>query len=145
MQPHQSLLPVPYALSLYPGGVVSGGLPRPVFTFQRTGAGAGVKRVASNLGQAGLHGHATVADSSGVFGNNDAPGGVGVKGDSDSGIGGYFSSISGTALYAGSDTQALLPDGDVHIDGEVSWLTRTGYIAIPAAGFVPDDETSSFN
>jgi hypothetical protein len=62
--------------------------------------------------------------------------------------GGSTSDTSASALYTFSNNgsgPALLAEGDVHIDGNLSWYTRTGYVSVAPAAFVPDDEAYQYD
>jgi hypothetical protein len=62
--------------------------------------------------------------------------------------GGTTSDTSSNALYTLTNNgsgPALVAQGDVHIDGNLSWYTRTGYVSVAPAAFIPDDETYQYN
>jgi hypothetical protein len=39
---------------------------------------------------------------------------------------------------------AIWSEGDTHINGNLTWVTRTSYIAVSAAAFVPQEETYDY-
>ena len=62
--------------------------------------------------------------------------------------GGSTSDTSSSALYTFTNNgsgPALLAEGDVHVDGNLTWYTRTGYVSIAPAAFVPDDEAYQYD
>jgi hypothetical protein len=62
--------------------------------------------------------------------------------------GGTTSDTSSNALYTLTNNgsgPALVAEGDVHVDGNLSWYTRTGYVSVAPAAFVPDDETYQYD
>ena len=144
MEPRQPLLPVPYALSLRPGGLVSDALSYPIYAFYNAGTGDGVLGVASSAGGGGVMGLNETTGGFGVVGVNNTAGGVGVQGVSDLGVGGAFTSAHNIGLFATGGARAILADGDVHIDGNLTWYTRTGYVSVSPAAFESYDESYQY-
>jgi hypothetical protein len=90
-------------------------------------SGAGVYGESSNSGGTGVRGYS--ASGPGVAGSSTS--GPGVAGSSTSGPGVWGYSTSGHAIWS---------EGDTHINGNLTWVTRTSYIAVSAAAFGPVDE-----
>ena len=62
--------------------------------------------------------------------------------------GGTTSDTSSGALYTFTNNgsgPALVINGDARINGNLSWYTRTGYISVAPAAFVPDDEAYQYD
>jgi hypothetical protein len=62
--------------------------------------------------------------------------------------GGTTSDTSSSALYTFTNNgsgPALVANGDVHVDGGLTWYTRTGYISVSPAAFVPADEAYQYD
>jgi hypothetical protein len=117
LTPRQEILPVPYALSLRPGAVISGSVAgKGVLNVNTPGSGEAVygssssgKAVYGRSGSGdGVHGYSI--SGRGVFGSSGSGtgvwgssiGGKGVHGTSNSYYGGYFYSYNYRGLYATS-------------------------------------------
>jgi hypothetical protein len=62
--------------------------------------------------------------------------------------GGMTSDTSSGALYTFTNNgsgPALVINGDARVNGNLSWYTRTGYISVSPAAFVPDDEAYQYD
>lgn len=62
--------------------------------------------------------------------------------------GGTTSSTMSDPLYTFTNNgsgPALVAEGDVHIDGNLSWYTRTSYVSVAPPAFVPDDEAYAYD
>jgi hypothetical protein len=108
----------------------SGGA-RGVYGESASTNGAGVKGMAS----------ATSGANSGVVGESDSPDGAGVAGYADSWSGENYG-VYGQTMSA--DGYGLYSQGNAHVEGELSWKTKTSYVSIPAAGFHPTEDGYDF-
>ncbi len=117
----------------------------------------------SNIAGYGIYGSATATGTAvnygGYFESNGgsgagvfatAPDGIGVKGTSTNGTAGYFSSANGYGLIVGSGnvgigttspTEKLEVQGNLKVNGNISWPAKTGYLSIPTSAFVVDRDT----
>jgi hypothetical protein len=112
---------------VYGEATASSGTTYGVYGRNATYAGAGVYGESSYSSGTGVRGHS--ASGPGVDGSSTS--GNGVQGSSTSGNGVWGYSTSGYAIYS---------EGDTHINGDLTWSTRTGYVAVSAAAFRPQDE-----
>jgi hypothetical protein len=133
-------------------GVWSSGDNQGVLGEATTAGGVGVYGIGPTTGTVGVattgsgvsygvYGRNASYNGAGIYGTSDYAAGTGVRGASDSGTGVEGSSDSGTGLigssatgqgvwaYSGSD-HAIWSEGDTHIEGDLTWMTRTGYVAI---------------
>ena len=111
MSPRQVIYPVPYALSLVPGAVISYSSSSSILTVRNSGGDEGIHGIGSPgvLGENGGFGNGIVGRA-GVFG-------AGVKGEGNVlGFGGLFTNTSGIALRAESDDVALQLGGSGRIE-----------------------------
>jgi len=111
MTPRQVIFPVPYALSLVPGAVISYSSSSSILTVRNSGGDEGIHGIGSPgvLGENGGFGNGIVGRA-GVFG-------AGVKGEGNVlGFGGLFTNTSGIALRAESDGPALQLGGSGSIE-----------------------------
>jgi len=99
----------------------------------------------------GVYGRNATFAGAGVYGESSYSSGIGVRGYSaaGTGVGGYStsgngvrgSSTSGNGVWGYSTSgHAIYSEGDTHINGDLTWSTRTGYVAVSAAAFRPQDE-----
>jgi hypothetical protein len=92
---------------------------------------------------AGVYGTSSYTTGTGVRGSSAS--GPGVEGSSDDGSGVVGSSTTGNGVWGSSTTgHAIWSEGDTHINGNLTWVTRTSYIAVSAAAFRPQDETYDY-
>jgi hypothetical protein len=139
----------PYAHSLKPGATVSGDMYGSILEITNlSSTGIGLHGVAQNPSNqwladgAGVWGdsylrHGVVGTSfsaAGVYGISDTN--YGVMGVSESGHGLFGTSTSGYAVYA---------NGDAHVEGDLTWQARTGYVSVSAAAFRPYNNTLSYS
>ncbi len=104
-----------------------------------TGRSVGVYGRNAGYSGAGVYGESDHTSGTGVRGDSD--GGVGVEGNSGSGRGVVGSSTTGTGVWGYSASgYAIYSQGDTYIDGDLKWVTRTGYIALSAAAFQPRED-----
>jgi hypothetical protein len=143
--PRQQILPVAYALSLVPGASVVGGSDgKATLYLEHPGDGNAVQGVISstnsnqsailgvNHGEGwGVGGASDGVEAAGVLGTNSAGGygvlgssssGNGVRGESESGVGGYFTS---TATYGVRGETASTEFGQAGVLGVAGWATTT--------------------
>jgi hypothetical protein len=102
---------------------------------------------------AGVYGESSVIFSSGVYGKNNHSNGTGVTGEApatgvhgkatdDDGHGVHgedASTLGGYGVYGqSSNGYGIYSEGDAHINGNLTWVTRTSYIAVSTAAFIPE-------
>jgi len=143
---------VPLALSgsQYQGGILSG-------TNSHI-AGYGVYGNASATGTAiNYGGFFESSGDSGVGVAGTAVNGTGVKGTSTNGTAGYFSSTNGNGLIVNSGNVGIgtttpteklevtgnqIINGNLQVNGNITWPAKTGYLAIPPAAFHESSDIS---
>ncbi len=115
------------------------------------GGGIGVEGRSNGAYGAGVSGVAahTAGENHGVYGETKSPNGSGVYGKSPAsgGSGVYGYSASGHGIHGKAnppDGYALYSEGNTHIDGNLTWKPRTGYIAVSAAAFHPADSSTDY-
>ncbi len=117
MTPRQPLFPVPYALSLRPGAVISGGLAGNENTavLYAINKGSGAVGLYANGDRAAVHAWST--------------GGAGILATSQDGFGGEFGSNTSSAVYGGtgSDTSAAIWGENYAAGPGLQGASDTGY------------------
>lgn len=134
MTPRQVIYPVPYALSLVPGAVISYSTSSSILTARNSGGGEGIHGRGSPgvLGENGGFGNGIVGRA-GLLG-------AGVKGEGNAlAFGGLFTNtLGGTALRAESDGAALQLGGSGRIES-----TADSYIFVPGSALVREEEDNT--
>ncbi|MGD2159165.1 MAG: hypothetical protein PVG32_19970 [Anaerolineales bacterium] len=142
-----------------------------IYGRNNSASGAGVYGESYNSDGVGVHGENTFGYGTGVRG--DSAGGAGVYGSSENGMGVYgTSTVSGTVGIAtrqtglsygvygqnasangagvyGTSTHpngfGVYSDGDMHVEGNLTWMPMTGYLSVPAAAFRPSDNSIDYS
>ncbi len=101
-----------------------------------SGTPYGVYGLASNNGS---------ATSYGVYGKSNSSAGTGVGGIAP--MNGVYGEATGSGVTYGvygkatsSSGYAIYSEGNAHIEGDLTWVTRTSYIAVSAAAFNPMED-----
>jgi len=117
-----------YAVGTDPTGVAHG-------VYGRTNSSA--------TASSGVYGHASAGQGMtyGVYGRSDSPWGYGVYSDGDARVEGNLT-VSGNLDVLGDIIGDL---GDTHIDGDLTWKTKTSYVSLSPAAFQPPDQNQPFD
>jgi hypothetical protein len=103
-----------------------------VYGRNSTSSGAGVYGKSEHASGLGVHGH---SDGSGEGVRGTSINGYGVAGYSTGGNGVVGASTSGYGVYS---------QGDAHVEGNLSWQPKTGYLSVAPAAFHPSRGDFSF-
>jgi hypothetical protein len=109
-----------------------------------SGTSYGVYGRNSTSSGAGVYGESEHANGLGVHGHSDG-GGEGVRGTSidGNGVAGY--STNGNAVFGTSTSgYGVYSQGDAHVEGNLTWQAKTGYLSIAPAAFHPSRDDFSF-